>query len=87
MRTCENCKYSKTRAGALVCMGQKGMPYVRQDGSCDSWKTMKLTNADRIRAMTDEEIEKWFWWMHKEMMLYTDSRHFLHEWLRQEKRE
>ena len=42
-----------------------------------------ITNADRIRAMSDEEIEKWFWWMHKEMMWYTDSRVFVHDWLRQ----
>ena len=47
-------------------------------------KRKQQTNADRIRAMSDEEIEKWFWWMHKEMMLYTDSRHFLHDWLKQE---
>ncbi len=42
------------------------------------------TNADRFRAMDIEEIENWFWWMHKEMMRYTDSRVFLHDWLRQE---
>ena len=42
------------------------------------------TNADRIRAMTDEEIEDWYWWMHKEMMYYTDSRVFVHDWLKQE---
>lgn len=42
------------------------------------------SNADCVRAMTDEEIEKWFWWMHKEMMRYTDSRVFLHDWLKQE---
>jgi len=42
------------------------------------------TNADRIRAMTDEEFEDWYWWMHKEMMYYTDSRAFVHEWLKQE---
>lgn len=41
-------------------------------------------NADRVRAMSDEEIEAWYWWMHKEMMRYTDSRVFLHDWLRQE---
>ena len=45
---------------------------------------LKRTNADSIRAMTDEEIENWFWWMHKEMMRYTDSRVFVHNWLRQE---
>lgn len=43
-----------------------------------------LTNADRIRAMSDEEIEDWYWWMHKEMMYYTDSRAFVHDWLKQE---
>lgn len=45
------------------------------------------TNADRIRAMTDEEIENWYWWMHKEMMQYIDSRVFLHDWLKQEVEE
>lgn len=40
------------------------------------------TNADRIRAMSDEGIEDWYWWMHKEMMRYTDSRVFVHDWLK-----
>lgn len=40
------------------------------------------TNADRIRHATDEEIEDWYWWMHKEMMHYTDSRVFVHDWLK-----
>lgn len=38
--------------------------------------------ADRLRAMTDEEIEDWYWWMHKEMMRFTDSRIFVHDWLK-----
>ena len=42
------------------------------------------TNGDKIRAMSDGEIEEWYWWMHKEMMHYTDSRVFVHEWLKQE---
>ena len=42
------------------------------------------TNADCIRSITDEELEKWYWWMHKEMMCATDSRTFVHNWLRQE---
>ena len=42
------------------------------------------TNADRIRAMSDEELYNWFWWMHKEMMFYTDSHLFVREWLEQE---
>jgi hypothetical protein len=42
------------------------------------------TNADRIRNMTDEEIEAWYWTMHEQMMWYTDSHLFIHDWLRQE---
>ena len=56
MKTCENCKYSEPIMGGLACMGQKGMPFVRPTDSCDRWKTMKQTNADRIRNMTDEEL-------------------------------
>ena len=41
-----------------------------------------MTNADKIRTMTDEEIEAWYWWMHKEMMYYTDSAAFVHDWLK-----
>ena len=59
MGTCENCKYSEPMVGALACVGQKGMPYVRPTESCDRWKTMKQTNADRIRAMSDEELAAW----------------------------
>lgn len=40
------------------------------------------SNADRIRQMSDEGIEDWYWWMHKEMMRYTDSRVFVHDWLK-----
>lgn len=54
---------------------------------CDSFKTAKNTNADRIRSMTDEQIEKWYWWMHQEMMSYTDSVEFLHQWLKEEVKE
>ena len=50
----------------------------------NKWQTTKTTHYDEIRAMSIEEIENWFWWMHKEMMWYTDSRVFLHDWLRQE---
>ena len=50
----------------------------------DRFEPKPTTNADRIRAMTDEEIEDWYWWMHEKMMYYTDSRAFVHNWLRQE---
>lgn len=56
MRTCKSCKYSEPIGGGLACMGQKGMPFVRPTDSCERWKTSKQTNADRIRAMTDDEL-------------------------------
>lgn len=44
----------------------------------------KKTNADRIRAMTDEEISEWFWWMLDYIKSYTDSRIALIDWLKKE---
>lgn len=52
--------------------------------TCYGYEKGNPTHYDEIRAMSVEEIENWFWWMHKEMMRYTDSRVFLHDWLRQE---
>ena len=69
---CKNCKYD------CHCKGKDITPI------CISFKPAKTTNADRIRSMTDEELEKWYWWMHKEMMCATDSRTFVHNWLKQE---
>lgn len=42
------------------------------------------TNAEKFQSMSAEEIETWYWWMHKEMMNYTDSHIFVHEWLKGE---
>ena len=73
------------------------------DWSCETYATMmsdlvpntvvgyvpplKKTNFDRLQVMSVDELEEWYWWMHKEMMRYTDSRVFLHDWLRQEASE
>ncbi len=45
------------------------------------------TNADKIRAMTDEELAEWYWWMLKYVQGYTDSRVALLDWLKQEASE
>ena len=42
------------------------------------------TNADRIRAMTDEELEAEFWRIYKELPKYSNSSAWFHEWLKQE---
>ena len=61
----------------------RGCPDYDEDGCKSNGGCGKpQTNADRIRAMTDEEIEDWYWWMHKEMMYYTDSTAFVHDWLK-----
>lgn len=60
---------------------------VRYSPGCPYNKPARITNADRIRVMTDEEIENWYWWLHKEMTYYTDSYVFVHDWLKQEVEE
>lgn len=61
MKMCENCKYSEPIGGGLACMGQKGMPFVIASDYCENWKTTKQTNADRIRAMSDEELARFLY--------------------------
>ena len=53
---------------------------------CGGYKH-KQTNADRIRAMTDEELAEWYWWMLRYVQGYTDSRVALLDWLKQEAKE
>ena len=44
------------------------------------------TNADRVRSMTDDQLEEWFWWMVDYLKWFTDSRHALHDWLKEEEK-
>ena len=85
MRTCENCKHSEPIMGGLACMGQKGMPFVRPTDSCEYWKTMKQTNADRIRAMTDEELAEYLWGVESDGRAYgCRGKAAWLKWLKQE---
>ena len=61
MNKCSNCKYSKHTDGDVRywCMGQKNMPVVLPNDTCENWKADRATNADKIRAMTDEELAEW----------------------------
>ena len=58
--TCYYCGWWTDINGVCVC-GYSGKPTVRND-SCMAWKpqTEIVTNADCIRAMTDEEIAEMF---------------------------
>lgn len=56
-KTCENCKYSDANDYNVVfCKGQKGMPVVQLKDTCEEWRSKYKTNADRLRAMSDEEL-------------------------------
>lgn len=73
-----------------VCYGTKEKDPCSCGGNpvkCDFYEEVRekyihRTNADSVREMTDEGIEEWYWWMHKEMMRYTNSRVFVHDWLK-----
>lgn len=58
-RICETCAHSAWRDGktavtevCLICTFGK-------DGQPTNWKEKTMTNADRIRAMSDEELAEW----------------------------
>ena len=58
-RICETCAHSAWRDGktavtevCLICTFGK-------DGQPTNWKEKTMTNADRIRAMSDEELARW----------------------------
>ena len=45
------CKYGKNRTNGMYCTGEKCLHFAKD--------TNVLTNADRIRAMSDEELAAW----------------------------
>ena len=47
-------------------------------------EVLTMTNADKTRAMTDEELAEWFWWMLNYVRGATDSKMALLDWLKQE---
>lgn len=43
-----------------------------------------MTNGDKVRQMTDEELSEWFWQILHYVSNYTSSRVALYEWLKAE---
>lgn len=71
-----NCKYCRAN-----CTGAK---HDREIASCLGYDPPK-TNADRIRAMSDEELcDEYFRIYHNVLPRYTHSRLGLLDWLKQE---
>ena len=56
-RCCKECKYADWDAGGCTCLIDKRSVYNAFAYSCDQFRPAKpMTNADRIRQMTDEEL-------------------------------
>ena len=54
---CRECKYADWDADGCTCMIDGRLVYNASDYICDQYRPAKpLTNADRIRQMTDEEL-------------------------------
>lgn len=51
MSECKTCKHE-----GEIC------PSVSHyQGFCDGWEPKPITNADKLRTMTDEELAEWVW--------------------------
>ena len=54
---CRECKYADWDADGCTCMIDGRSVYNASDYTCDQYRPAKpMTNADRIRQMTDEEL-------------------------------
>ena len=91
-RSCMNCKYEYFSGGidpCYSCAGMPGLPYF------DAKAPPKpITNADRLRAMSDEELAEWLVIVERRVVENALSKPFNYtdkqlkadwlEWLRQE---
>ena len=84
-KDCKHCTPFYWDKGLCHLWAENGID-VFLDGFCNYGTKMAeyKTNADRVRNMTDEEINEWFWWMLKYSRGYTDSRMAVLEWLKAE---
>lgn len=78
---CNKCKSKDT---CKMCDLQSGLTAIT---SCYGFQAAKRTNGDSVRAMNDEQLEAWYWWMHEAMREYIDSVEFVHAWLKEEVNE
>lgn len=67
----------------INCKQNCGLAGKNHEMSFECGGYLGKTNADRIRAMTDEELAEWYWWMLRYVQGYTDSRVALLDWLKE----
>lgn len=56
MKKCDKCHYEGTGTFEGLCMGTKELDSCIGYDVCVAFKPKQQTNADRIRAMSDEEL-------------------------------
>ena len=66
------CKYGKNRTNGMYCTGERCLHFIDRTKLADGVKT----NADRIRAMTDEELAHFLAW-------HWNKKDYGLEWLKQ----
>ena len=81
------CRYEGTGVWAERCLGTKEVDPCPGYEKCNRYKPDGLTNADRIRAMSDEELSVFLWEFDKEEIArateYALERRKITEWLKQ----
>ena len=69
---CPHCVFEKTEANCRGCF----------EGS--HYKPKPITNADRIRAMSDEELAEWLCDIAGWLPMYEGKMHPILDWLKEE---
>ena len=86
---CSKCEYAEgitSIGGNIYCNFTKVV--IRNDGGCELGKPKPKTNADRIRAMTDEGLrDEWFYILNNVVNRYNSSYGGLLVWLKEEVKE
>lgn len=73
---CGDCKNKGKPICSVCCSYQGGVP--------DRWEPKPITNADRIRAMSDEELAAWLCDVAGWLPTFEGRVHPILEWLKQE---
>lgn len=82
-RNCDNCKYRDVYYMAPPC-DECNFEYQRQpQKGFQNWESNAMTNADRIRQMSDEELaeELWAW---NQVCCYKWTKDKILNWLKEE---
>lgn len=73
MKTCDTCKhYNQILVPCYGCINMR------------AWEPKPQTHADRIRAMTDEELAEWLCDIAGWLPMYEGKMHPILDWLKEE---